>query len=73
MITAIVITVFLLVIAFDYVPMHKDVKTKETVWYFIILGVSFCVLILYSFQINVPSPAKGIESVLDKLFPTLAQ
>ena len=73
MLTAIVFIVFLLVLFVDYRPMSKAAGTKERVWYLILLGISFCVLLLYSFHIPVPSPAKGITKLLDALFEKLAQ
>ncbi len=73
MLTAIVILTFLVVGAGDYRPMHKDMKPKEKFWYFALLSLGFCVLLLYSMRIDVPSPAKGITFILDKLFPGLGQ
>ena len=73
MLSALVILLIAAVLGFDYRPMHRDLKPKEKFWYFTLLSVGFCVLLLYSLRINVPSPAKGITFVLDRLFPNLAQ
>ncbi len=73
MLTAIVVIGFVASVAVDYTPMHKDMKSKERFWYFALLGMGFCVLLLYSFRISIPSPTKGMTYILYKLFPMLEQ
>ncbi len=73
MLTTIVFIVFLLVMVVDYRPMRKSAGKNERIWYLVLVGISFCVLLLYSFRVVVPSPAKGIITILDALFPKIAQ
>ena len=69
MITSIVITLFAVVFLVDYLPLLKRPGEKGKVVYGALMAVSLCVLLLYTFQIPVPSPAEPIRNAIDALFP----
>lgn len=69
MLTVIVLLLFAAVIAFDFVPNVKQCKRKkDNVVYIAIFTLSFAVLLLYSFNIVVPSPSGPISDVVKALF-----
>jgi protein-S-isoprenylcysteine O-methyltransferase Ste14 len=68
MLTTIVILLYVCVMLFDFLPSRKDRSKKESIVYFGILSVSFCVLLLYSFDIKVPGPSEPIRNVVETLF-----
>ncbi len=73
MITLIVAVFFLAIIAVDFLPKWKSMGTKEKILYCVLMLVSFGVLILYTFDVPIPSPAKPIMELIDALFPNLSQ
>ena len=68
MLTAMVIALFGSILAVDGRKNLKGVGLKHKLVYLSLLGVSFCVLILYSVDIPVPSPTNAIEAIIDALF-----
>ncbi|MPM09260.1 hypothetical protein SDC9_55576 [bioreactor metagenome] len=68
MLTVIVLLLYTLVIVFDFVPTRKERKIKGNIVYWSILSISFCVLILYSLDIEVPSPSGPIRYIVEKIF-----
>ncbi|MEL7609031.1 MAG: hypothetical protein AAGU74_05955 [Bacillota bacterium] len=68
MLTVMVIALFGLIVAVDARKTLKGAGTKDKVVYLTLLGISFCVLILYSFDVPVPSPADPIKDAIDALF-----
>jgi hypothetical protein len=69
MLTVIVLLLFAAVIVFDFVPQAKQgAAKKDKAVYLAIIAVSFIVLLLYSFNITVPSPTGPIQSIVKSLF-----
>jgi len=68
MLATIVILLYVCVVLFDFIPSKKHRSKKESIVYCFLLSVSFCVLILYSFDIKVPGPSEPIRNVVEKLF-----
>lgn len=68
MLTAIVIFLFAGAIVFDFRPKLKNEPKKSKIIYLSLICVSFIVLILYSFNISVPSPAGSIDSFVKSIF-----
>lgn len=69
--TAIVIILYLCIFIFDLMPIIKN-KEKKVYWvYLVFFMVSFCVLILYTLHIEVPSPSILIKQIVLKIFPNL--
>lgn len=68
MLTAIVLILFLPAMYFDHMTVLKQAEKKEKIIHFSIMLVSFCVLILYSLDISVPSPAGPIINAIDAIF-----
>lgn len=68
MLTAIVILLFLPAMFLEHMTVLKQAEKKEKILYFSIMLVSFCVLILYSLKVSVPSPAGLIISTIDAIF-----
>jgi hypothetical protein len=67
MLTAIVIVLFACVVLVDFRPM-SGASAKEKIIYLALMALSFGVLLLYSLDIPVPSPAEGIRNVIDAIF-----
>ncbi len=68
MVTAIIITVYLLVVIFDFKPTVKSGKKKEYLVYLIFLTMSFTVLLLYGLDIKIPGPTDLIIQAIKGLF-----
>jgi uncharacterized protein with PQ loop repeat len=70
MLTFIVLLLFAGVVAFDFVPQIKQAggSKKTSAVYIVFLIVSFTVLLLYSFGVEVPSPAVPIKNIVGALF-----
>lgn len=68
MLTFLVIALYVVVAVCDFVPTVRKKKKNEIWAYSIALFVSFIVLILYSFDIPVPSPSDLIRRVVETLF-----
>ena len=73
MITIIVVVLFLAIIAADFLPMWKSTGIKEKILYGALMLISFGVLILYTFDVPIPSPTTPIVKLIDALFPQLSQ
>ena len=73
MLTAIVVLVFGAVIAMDFLPLNRIISLKEKWIYGIFILFSMCILILYTFDINLPSPSNLIISIVNTIIPTLRQ
>ncbi len=70
MLTAIILILYAAVAVLDLLPMLKKRQSKkETVVYCVLLSVSLCVLVLYSFDIDVPGPSEPIRALVEKLVP----
>nr|WP_319487672.1 hypothetical protein [uncultured Caproiciproducens sp.] len=65
MLTFIVIILYLAVILFDFIPVIKSGDKKICWVYSVFMAVSFCVLILYTFDIMVPSPSGLIKHLVE--------
>lgn len=68
MLLSMVIFLYLCIVVFDFLPAARGGVKKENILYLSLLSVSFCVLVLYSLNISVPSPATPIEAIIKKLF-----
>ncbi len=73
MITAIVVVLFAFILAKDFIPHLKSTGTKDKFVYCALMLASFSVLILYTFNIPIPSPSGPIRNLIDAIFPTLNQ
>jgi hypothetical protein len=73
MITIIVIIIFLAIIAADLLPKWNKTGTKDKILYCTLMLISFGVLILYTFDVKIPSPTKPITKLIEALFPMLNQ
>lgn len=71
MLTAIVVLLYLFVLLFDLLPTRKSRSKGELAVYWAALGISFCVLILYSMDITPPSLMDPIVTMVQKLFPDI--
>jgi len=69
MLTAIVIALYVFAILFDFLPSRKGWAGKDSAVYWIILAISFCLLVLYSLDIKIPGPSEPIKSAIERLFP----
>ena len=67
MVTAIVVILYACVVVFDLVPLFKKGQKKEGWIYTVCFAVTFCVLILHTLGISVPSPAPLIEKTIRAL------
>jgi FtsH-binding integral membrane protein len=68
MLAAIVVFMFVSVIAYDCLTILKKTGKREKIIYGCILFVSFAVLILDSLNIALPRPTNMITGVIDALF-----
>lgn len=68
MLTAIVIFLFAGAVVFDFLPKLKNQPGKNKMIYLALIGISFIVLILYSFDIVVPGPSEPIKSLVKSIF-----
>ncbi len=71
MTTFIVLAFFAVVFLVDYLPFLKQPGEKGKVVYGMLMAASFCVLLLYTLHVPVPSPAEPIRNAIDALFPGL--
>lgn len=55
-----VLLLFFAILALAYRPRLSKAQTREKAVYLSLLLISFCVLVLYSLDISVPSPSTGI-------------
>ena len=68
LVTSIVIVLYLAVIFFDFIPNVKNGDKKACWVYSVLLTVSFCVLILYTFDIMAPSPSGLIRHLVETFY-----
>jgi hypothetical protein len=69
MLVGIVIAIFVGVVFFDYIPGRKSRKRKENIFYGTVLAVSFGILVLFTFEVALPSPTKAIEDLVKMVVP----
>jgi len=55
MISTIVIVLYLLIFALDFLPVIKNKDKKITSVYAVLFFASFCVLFLYTLEVEIPS------------------
>jgi hypothetical protein len=70
-ITIIVVVLFLTILALDLLPKWKSTGAKDKFIYCALMLISFGVLILYTFDVQIPSPTKPITKLIDSIFPML--
>lgn len=68
MLTAIVIFLFAGAVVFDFLPKLKNQPKRNKIIYLALIGVSFIVLVLYSFDVTVPGPSEPIKSLVESIF-----
>ncbi|MEA4892284.1 MAG: hypothetical protein VB085_06950 [Peptococcaceae bacterium] len=73
MLTVIVLFLFSAVMVIESLTARKGAGLKKAgkqikIMYYFMMLASFCILLLYSLEIPVPSPAKGITGLLDAVF-----
>lgn len=68
MMTLIVILMYFFVFLFDFLPLIKNKKKNELWAYSITLIISFSVLLLFTFDVVIPSPSKLIQNIVETLF-----
>ncbi len=73
MITGIVVVFFLAILALDLRPIWKNSNVKIRIVYCLLLLTSFCILVLYTFNVPIPSPVIPIIKLIDALFPGLGK
>lgn len=64
----IVLVSYILIIIFDFLPMLKSDNKKVFPFYIGTFLFTLIVLILYSFDIDIPSPVKPIENLINSIF-----
>lgn len=64
----IVLLLFIGTVLYDGLTLLKKLDKREKTVYFCMMGLSFLVLSLYSFKVNIPSPSYGIVRVLNSIF-----
>jgi hypothetical protein len=68
MLTAIVVILFALTAALDWLPEIKNRPKKETVVYGLLWTSALAVLLLFSFGVRLPSPNDAIKTVFGAIF-----
>ncbi|MGI6004197.1 MAG: hypothetical protein ACOX88_02105 [Christensenellales bacterium] len=68
MLTVMVLLLFLLTTVFDWVTVLKHAEKKVKIIHSCIMLIGFCVLMLYSFEIPVPSPSDIIKNTVEAIF-----
>jgi len=59
-----VILFYALIVVFELLPMIKK-SPKKDLWLFVIgLAISFVLAVLISLNVRLPSPSKGIETII---------
>jgi len=72
-ITAIVVVLFAVILVKDFMPYWKSTGIKDKIVYCALMLASFSMLILYTFNVLIPSPAEPIRDLVDAIFPMLNQ
>ncbi|MEA4969438.1 MAG: hypothetical protein VB051_02795 [Candidatus Pelethousia sp.] len=68
MLTAIVLFLFLPVALYEWLVTLKHADKKVKIIHTSVMLVSFCVLMLYSLNVRVPSPTDMIMDVVESIF-----
>lgn len=68
MLTAIVLALFTGVIVFDLAPKLKGQPKRNKIVYWVLMSISFIVLILFTFDIVLPGPSELIKSLVKSIF-----
>ncbi len=63
-----VLLLFLGTVLYDSLTLLKKINKGEKTLYFLMMGLGFIVLSLYSFNVDIPSPSAEIVRVLDSIF-----
>ncbi len=66
--TFIVTGLYLVIILTDFIPVVKKGEKKITWIYSVLLIASFCVLILYTFDIVLPGPSGPIRKIIETFY-----
>ena len=69
MLTAIVLVLFALTAALDWLPDIKRRPKKEAVVYGLLWAFGLAILFLYSVGVSVPSPSGAIRNMVKAIFP----
>jgi hypothetical protein len=69
MLTVIVLIVFAVTAALDWLPGIKSKPKKETVVYGLLLVTALVVLFLYSLGVHMPEPSDAITAAVKAIFP----
>jgi hypothetical protein len=69
MLTAIVLVVFILTAALDWLPGVKNKPKNETAVYGLIIVAALTILFLYSVGVKVPCPSVPIRNAVQAIFP----
>lgn len=67
MLITIVLIFFTLILVLDYIPGRKSRPGRVNAVYCLALAVSFCMLLMHSLDIPVPSPTGPIRAIVEKL------
>ena len=68
MLTAIVLFLFLLITPMECMTVLRHSAKKTKILHLSLMLISFGVLMLYTFNVSVPSPAEGITDVIEAIF-----
>ena len=68
MLISIILLLFALSILIDYATGLKRAKKKVKILHFTLMLISFCVLVLHSLDVRIPSPANWIVDTLEAIF-----
>lgn len=68
LVTFIVIVLYLAVIFFDFVPIARNGDKKICWIYSVSLAISFCVLMLYTFNVIPPGPSGLIKRLVETFY-----
>jgi len=64
----IVLVLYFLIIIFDFLPLLKKDNKKVISFYIGTSLLTLIILVLYSFDIVIPSPVKPIEDIINNIF-----
>lgn len=67
MLTAMVVFLFVPAMIFEWKAGLKSAGAKVKILHFSIMLISFCVLLLYSFDISLPSPSNMIGDLVEAI------
>lgn len=69
MLTAIVVFLYAFDLVFDFLPSKKAWNRREITVYLAALVLGFCVLILFTLDVEIPSPYQPIVNIVKAIFP----